>query len=290
MHRLHHWLQRRAPRPQGPARLVSMALGADRATGRRMLDASARANRRFQADHARLARSARAAPPPLHWPGATAWTRALQADGRPLILATLHLGSYLSALLALAGPLAWLERVTVFRHERDHPLEPAALAHFARAGLHLELARTREPPARQALRALRSGGHLLLMHDVPPRFDVGRTLEVPFFGRGAHFATGPATLAWRTGALLWPLALPRIDGRLTLRSMTPITVDAPSRIAPATAALAAFAQRCIGEAPEQWLLWPHLDAFWAPSPHATAPRSRGPGATPARARPDPTYT
>lgn len=285
-----------APAPIPPAALaalVSQALGVDRAAGRRVLRASRRSSVRFQRDHDHLSSHPQATAPVLDWPGAAVWSRALRADGRPLLLATLHLGCYLSALLALADRLRWLRRVTVIRRRRDDARERASLRHFERAGLEIVVLRTREHPARAALRALRRGEHVLLLYDVPPAFDVGRTATVPFLGRPAHMATGPAQLAAHAGALLWPFAMPMIDGCLRMRTREPLapSVHTPDARTPdartpkartpearaaatraacrtATLALARFAEDCIVEAPEQWLLWTHLPALWGLPPAA----------------------
>lgn len=268
-----------APLPSAalPA-LVSRALGVDRAIGRRVLRASLAANVRFQRDYDRLARrmadphrgpSARRpaeAAPALDWPAAAVWSRALEADGRPLLLATLHLGCYLSALLALADHLRWLGRITVIRRQRDGPREHDAQLHFERLGLEVAVVRTRDHPARAALRALRRGEHALLLFDVPPSFDTGRTVAVPFFGRPAHMASGPAQLAAHAGALLWPFAMPMIDGRLRMRTREPLVPDSRASCRAATHALARFAEDCILETPEQWLLWAQLPALWGVSP------------------------
>lgn len=248
--------------PPALTTLVSRALGVDQTGARRVLRASRAANRRFQHDYDRLARTPAAVPPALDWAGATVWSRALKADGRPLILATLHLGCYLSALLALADHLRWLGRITVIRRRRDDPREHDAQLNFLRIGLELVVVRTRDHPARAALRALRRGEHVLLLYDVPPGFDVGRTEAAPFLGLPAHMASGPAQLAAHADALLWPFAIPMIDGTLRMRTREPLAPGTKAACQAATRALARFAEDCILEAPEQWLLWTHLPALW----------------------------
>jgi lauroyl/myristoyl acyltransferase len=242
---------------------VAHALGRGPTVAAAVLRACARANVAFHRDYGRLARRPERLPAPPAWPGADPFLRALRADGRPVVLATLHAGTYLSDLLSLARPLAWLGRVTAIRRERGNPAEAGLLEAFRRAGLAVELVRTREQPARAALRALRRGEHVLLLYDVPPTFDLGRTLPAPFLGAPAHFPAGPATLAGRAGALLWPFAVTGgPDRRLVHGGVLAPGLD--TGIEAATRALARFAERRILAEPERWLLWHHLPAFRLP--------------------------
>jgi lauroyl/myristoyl acyltransferase len=242
---------------------VAHALGRGPAEAAAVLRTCGRANVTFHRDYARLARGPRRLPAPPAWPEAEPFLRALRHDGRPLVLATLHAGTYLSDLLSLARPLAWLGRVTAIRRERGNPAEAGLLEAFRRAGLRVELVRTRERPARAALRALRRGEHVLLLYDVPPTFDLGRTFEAPFLGARGRFPAGPAALARRAGALLWPFAVTGGPGRrLVHGDVLAPGVDAD--IAAATRQLARFAERRILAEPERWLLWHHLPAFRPP--------------------------
>jgi lauroyl/myristoyl acyltransferase len=176
------------------------------------------------------------------------------------VLATLHTGTYLSDLLSLAEPLRWLGRVTAIRRERGNPAEAGLVDAFRRAGVAVELVRTRERPARAALRALHRGDHVLLLYDVPPSFDLGRTLAVPFLGAPGHFPAGPAALARRAGALLWPFVVTGGPGR-RLEHGGVLAPGVDVGIEAATRHLARFAERRILAEPERWLLWHHLPAF-----------------------------
>ncbi|MEE4361993.1 MAG: hypothetical protein V2I63_10770 [Pseudomonadales bacterium] len=264
------------PTPEVAAQLhaIAFALGCGPRGARRILRQTIRANARFRRDYVRLARASRVRPHPPAWPEQSHFEALVRSDGRPLVLATLHLGNYLSNLLALAGPLAWLRRVTVIRRERGNPLEAPMLAHFARQGLELRVERSRDHPARAALRALRRGDHLLLLYDVPPSFDVGRTVEVPFFGATGHFPAGPAALAAAGNALLWPMAL-RGDRVLRLEAHPLMTPGHGLGIDAATRHLARFAETQILADPDAWLLWGHVAGFWHPR-GALQPREAAP--------------
>jgi len=254
--------------------VAARALGCNRREGRSIIRAMYAANRHFQQDLRRLATARRPRLAEVYWPGHQSFEDAVARDGRPMILATLHLGNYASLLLSLAPRLAWLRRITVLRRPRADMFEGPLLAHAAAHGLAVTVARACEHPARAALRALGRGDHVLLLYDVPPTFDVGRTLDVPFLGAPAAFPAGPAMLARAGGALLWPFACTATDHGPTLVGLEPLTVSAATDLRPATVRLARFAEQRILEAPGAWLLWAHLPAFWAAA-GAEAPCARG---------------
>ena len=243
--------------------VAARALGCSRREGRSVIRSMYAANRRFQQDYRRLAMARRPRLPDIYWPGEQSFRDAVARDGRPMVLATLHLGNYASALLGLAPRLAWLRRVTVLRRPRVNALEQPLLAQAAAHGLAVTVARAGEHPARAALRALRRGDHVLLLYDVPPAFDIGRTFDVPFLGAPAAFPAGPAMLARAGNALLWPFACNDSHRGLTLTGLDPLTISTVADLYPATARLARFAERRILEAPGEWLLWAHLPAIWA---------------------------
>lgn len=248
-----------APASAAQVALMSAAMGCRQKEARRVWHACVRANRALQRDADRLARPD-ARLPELSWPGADSFGAAVAADGRPLILATLHLGNYLSHLLALAPHMPWLGQVVALRRTEPHASEQGLLQHFARRGLKVTLVRSGGRPARTALRALASGHHVLLLYDVPPAFDVGRTHHVDWLGRPGQLPAGPAMLARASGALLWPLCFrPDERGTLQLRHANPLVVEDPEQ---ATRRLAGLGQRWILEQPRSWLLWGHLHDFW----------------------------
>jgi len=89
-------------------------------------------------------------------------------------------------------------------------------------------------------------------------------IEVDFFGEKTTMPPGPATLAVRTGAPLFPVGCYFTEGgyRVVVHPALPIP-DAKSRsdrVSAATQALAQKLEEIIGVAPDQWHLvvpnWP----------------------------------
>lgn len=222
-----------------------------------------RANLAFIHDSRRLASARQHRLPKVTWPESEAFRSAVSSDGRPLVLATLHMGNYLHHLLALAPSLTWLGRVTLLRRLPDPKLEAPLLAWARNIGLELCVAHTGDHAGRTALRALRQGDHVLLLYDVPPSFDIGRTLIASLLGHPAALPAGPALLCRAGNALLWPFCVMKEGRNLRLHSQDPFPVNAAADIARATRDLARFAESAILAAPEQWLLWAHLPEMWS---------------------------
>ncbi|MCC5886822.1 MAG: hypothetical protein JJT88_10340 [Gammaproteobacteria bacterium] len=130
------WLHRRR-RARALGAIAAAALGCNRSEGVQVMHAMLRANQEFIRTSRRLSSAQPPALPTVIWPGSESFRAAVSRDGRPLLLATLHMGNYLQHLLALAPQLGWLGRVTLLRRVRDPNLEEpllqwaAALARIA---------------------------------------------------------------------------------------------------------------------------------------------------------------
>ncbi len=265
------WLRRRQ-RARALGGVAAAALGCNRSEGVRVMQAMLRANLAFIRQSHRLSSVREYRLPVVTWHGAEAFRAAVSRDGRPLLLATLHMGNYLHHLLALAPHLTWLGRVTLLRRTHDSDLEAPLQARASSLGLELRLVHTGQHPGRTALRALSRGEHVLLLYDVPPSFDVGRTMTASLLGHPAALPAGPALLCRAGNALLWPFCvLP--DGKdLLLHSRDPFPVRSAADVEPAIHTLARFAESAILAAPEQWLLWAHLSEMWSRAASLSADR------------------
>ncbi|MCC5885923.1 MAG: hypothetical protein JJT88_05755 [Gammaproteobacteria bacterium] len=138
-------------------------------------------------------------------------------------------------------------------------------------GLELRIAHAQQHPGRTALRALHRGEHVLLLYDVPPSFDVGRTVAASLLGQPAALPAGPALLCRAGNALLWPFCVVPAGRDLRLRDQPPFPVQDSAEVEPAIRSLARFAESVILSAPGQWLLWAHLPEIWSQAAHARAP-------------------
>ncbi|MDP8976735.1 MAG: phosphatidylinositol mannoside acyltransferase [Actinomycetota bacterium] len=181
------------------------------------------------------------------------------AAGKGVIMALPHLGGwdYGGAWFAAVGRYP----VTVV----VEPVEPPELlAWFTelRRSVGLEIVPLGPDAATKVLRRLRSGGVVGLLSD---RDILGTGTEVEFFGERTTLPSGPATLAFRTGAAILPTAV-YFTGRRGHHGVVrpPIAVERRGRFGEDTARvtqlLANELEALIRMAPSQWHLlqpnWP----------------------------------
>ncbi len=132
------------------------------------------------------------------------------AEGRGVVFASAHLGPWervASTLAATGFPL-----VVVAREAYDPRL--TRLYDRLRGGRGVRtIYRSRPGAATGLLRTLRRGGLLGIPMDLASRVP---SVDVPFFGRPARTAVGPARLALRTGAAVVVGTATREDGRVVI--------------------------------------------------------------------------
>lgn len=181
------------------------------------------------------------------------------AAGNGVIMALPHLGGwdYGGAWFAAVGQYP----ITVV----VEPVEPPELlAWFTelRRSVGLEIVPLGSDAATKVMRRLRSGGVVGLLSD---RDILGTGAEVEFFGERTTLPSGPATLAFRTGAVILPTAV-YFTGRRGHHGVVrpPIPVERAGRFRDdttrVTQLLANELEVLIRRAPSQWHLlqpnWP----------------------------------
>ena len=178
--------------------------------------------------------------------------RAALAGGRGAILLSAHFGNW-----EILGPRLVAAGLPTSVVARDAPdAGTARLINQCRERCGLQVVSRRN--VRGMLEALRAGRLLLLLPDQHQR---GASVVVDFLGRPAATATGPATLARRTGAPVVPGFCRRLaDGsfRVTLQPALEL-IRTGDRAADARANTAHYNQVLgdeIRRHPEQWL-WLH---------------------------------
>ena len=138
-----------------------------------------------------------------------------------------------------------------------------------RKGFGIEVALARSGVTKQLVSSLRKGGAVALLSD---RDVTGRGIEVDFFGERTQMPAGPAALADRTGAALFPVATYFDDGgyRIVVHEELeiPDLEERTDRVQATTQLLAQHHEAIIREAPTQWHLfqpnWPS-DRSWLES-------------------------
>lgn len=175
------------------------------------------------------------------------------ASGSGAILALPHVGSWEwgGAFLASEGyPMTSVaERI-----------EPAALFEWfleQRQVMGLSIVPLGEDSGRTLLRVLRSGGVVGLVCD---RDIAGTGVEVDFFGERTTLPAGPATLALRTGAPIFPTCVYSGPGRCHTAVVTaPLDTSRTGRLRAdvrrITQELAVKLEWMVRRAPEQWHLY-----------------------------------
>jgi lauroyl/myristoyl acyltransferase len=183
--------------------------------------------------------------------------QALRSD-QGVILALPHLGSW-----EWGG--AWLARRGFPMTAVVEALRPRALFEWfaaKRRAMGLEVLSLADDPGPALLRTLRSGGLVGLVSD---RLVDGAGVPVELFGRPAVLPGGPATLALRTGAALFPAAVYQGPGPLHTGVVLP-RLDTTRRaglradVARVTQELAGAFERLIRRAPDQWYAFQPLSA------------------------------
>jgi KDO2-lipid IV(A) lauroyltransferase len=191
-------------------------------------------------------------------PGAAVETTGLEhldralATGGPVIIFSGHLGNW--EIAALAAGQYGIDVAQIYR-AANNPLVERMVAQFRGSGG--EFIPKGRVASRQALAALRRGGHLTLLVD--QKLNDG--IPVPFFGRNAMTAPALALLALHFDCTVLPARVERLKGahfRLTIHPPLALQRSA-ERSADVAALMSAVNQTLelwIRERPEQWF-WLH---------------------------------
>jgi phosphatidylinositol dimannoside acyltransferase len=192
--------------------------------------------------------------------------RARDASGTGAIVALPHLGPWEWAGFWAAAVLGQPITVVV------EALEPEDLYEWfreLREGFGLNVVALGPHAGAEVIKALRSNHLLVLLSD---RDIGGGGVEVEFFGERTTLPAGPATLALRTGAPLFPSAVYAEDGGRVGVFRPQLDTSRQGRLRDdvqrVTQALANELEALIRRAPEQWHL---LQPNWPSDREQTAP-------------------
>ena len=174
---------------------------------------------------------------------------AAQEEPRGALIVTGHCGNW--ELLGPAFRSRGVRLAAIVRSFEENWVNDAATSFRQRLGT--EIIRRGEPgAARQLLGIFRGQGNLLVLIDHDIRADA---VWVPFFGRAAHTAVGPAQMALRHSLVVIPAFCERqAGGRHTVRFSAPL--DLPPDEREATALMTHEVEKQIRRHPAQWT-WMH---------------------------------
>jgi phosphatidylinositol dimannoside acyltransferase len=187
---------------------------------------------------------------------------AARDAGRGAIYALPHMGNWEAAApIAVSNDISVVAVAEVLPNRRITDWFTEMRSEF---GIEIILATGRIEVMRKLEQALAANRAVALLSD---RDLKRRGVEVEFFGEKTTLPAGPATLAVRTGAPLFPVGCYFRNGgyRVVIHDPLPVpeTGTRTEKVAAVTQALAVRLESVIAEAPEQWHLvvpnWPSDD-------------------------------
>lgn len=183
--------------------------------------------------------------------------RKLAACERPIVAATAHLGAW-ELLASMLGELYEepRPRVVVVRRYPNPAVQAFISSRREARGASMAGHRT---VAAAVLRALRKHGIVafLVDHNAPR----SEALFLPFMGEEAAVNMGPALLAVRAEALIWPVFLLREGNGYVFHLQTPLDTaglagSREERVAAAATFYTRAVEKAVRRTPEQWF-WMH---------------------------------
>jgi len=140
----------------------------------------------------------------IEGPEALAALKKLAAEGKPAVLFGAHYGNWEVMPLALRHPV---KPLTIVYRPPNNPLVDKIIA-GVRSGYTAGMAAKGAAGARQMLKALARGEHLIMLVD--QKLNTG--MEIPFFGRGAFTGPAVASMAMRYDCPVFPVRAQRLEG------------------------------------------------------------------------------
>lgn len=172
---------------------------------------------------------------------------------RGVVLATIHMGDYLLATLAIVKTLR-NRKVLLIRRGEPGKAEHSILSKMSGLDSEFEVIRAGETSAAvKAFRHLSRGAVLIMSWDLSGRF--GATLPVRLFNQPMRWVSGPARCASLANALLVPFVAYKCDGehRVDLHPLVP--ARRRMEIGTVMSRLSSIAEGYIRKFPDQWLHW-----------------------------------
>lgn len=176
---------------------------------------------------------------------------ALAAQGKPAILFGAHLGNWETTGVALAlhsKPLFIVYRAA------NNPLVDNIISDV-RKSYAAGMARKGSSGARQIMKALSGGQHVVMMID--QKLNTG--MEVPLFGHGAFTGTAVVRMAARFGCPVFPVRTERTDDfqfKVTVEEPLAFTDESDEGVRAALTQINRHLEGWIKERPGQWM-WMH---------------------------------
>lgn len=178
---------------------------------------------------------------------------------RGLVLATIHMGDYLHATLALLQQCA-PRPILIVRQKNAGNIEAKAFGQLAALGFDFDVVRTGEKTAGlRILKGLKKGAVVVMLYDLPASF--GETTPVKIFDQTLHWVSGPVQAASLARALIVPYVCFEMDDGFCCDLLPIHDMQQEKSRTAVTQALVTAAEKYIRRFPDQWLQWnqiPHM--------------------------------
>ena len=187
-----------------------------------------------------------------------------KATGRPIILYTAHFGRLIMPAIALGikgyetsaltAPISEANAGSLARYRylkyKINQMQAIMRGDFVSSGDSM----------RALYKILQRGDTLIVLIDVAP-VPGQPYYEAPFLHGVARFPKGIVKLAIKTGAVLLPYFASEHEGLLTGEFLPALNISSQSEEAILQSILEPVQEK-IFQHPEQWWMWPWLNAFW----------------------------
>jgi lauroyl/myristoyl acyltransferase len=199
--------------------------------------------------------------------------KRLLETGRPLILISIHLDSFLIGTLKLCEFSPSNRNICIVKFMQERKKEKRAYSKFIQMGAQIRVLRLSEKPAIEIFKTLRNGHMLLILCDVDP--GLGKTSQINFFGKSAKFPCGPIELAITSKAIIVPFVVFRdknsdqeshilkLDSAIDPLKIVEGSFEEKTQLL--TQSLATTIESWITQHPEQWQTWAVLQKYWSKS-------------------------
>ncbi|MBY0299622.1 MAG: hypothetical protein K2X71_26915 [Methylobacterium sp.] len=188
--------------------------------------------------------------------------RRAASTGRPVILAPLHMGSYVLGLASLMVRFFPGRPMLVLRQRDDMAMETQVIERLREIGTEIRFLNVSvRADFLSAVRFAQKGAVVVVFCDLPPAY--GAPAAMPMFGRPFSFAFGTDTLARLTGALVVPCAttIERDGDLIQIGQPFEVRSSAPEERAEAARIMARHIRAALTARPEQWHLWSTLGEY-----------------------------
>jgi KDO2-lipid IV(A) lauroyltransferase len=186
-------------------------------------------------------------------------------DGKPVMLAPLHMGSFALAFARIMRDHFADRPMLILRARQDRVEETQVMRRISELGIDMRFLNVAEKQTYlDAVRFARQGAVIVCFADLPASY--GSPEPVTLFGQRCELALGFASLARVTAATVVPIAVHSSVAGDSVRIGRPFESwkSGPDERTRVAAHIARHIEASVLSQPEQWHMWPRLSEYLAP--------------------------